>query len=76
MNFLWFSFLRKSITKIRNQEKGFFRRGVFAEMYASVGSGALSARCTAGAQYPWVFFVSLGVTLDSAETPFAKTPFS
>ena len=27
-------------------------------------------------QYPWVFLVSLAVTLDSAETPFAKTPFS
>ena len=27
-------------------------------------------------QYPWVFFVSLAVTLDSTETPFAKTPFS
>ena len=28
------------------------------------------------AQCPWVFLVSLGVTLDSAETPFAKTPFT
>ena len=28
------------------------------------------------AKYPWVFFVSFGVTLDSAETPFAKTPLS
>ena len=27
------------------------------------------------AQYPWVFGVFLGVTLDSTETPFAKTPF-
>ena len=27
-------------------------------------------------QYPWVVFVFLGATLDSAETPFAKTPFS
>ena len=27
-------------------------------------------------QYPGYFFVSLGVTLDSVETPFAKTPFS
>ena len=39
-------------------------------MYASLGCGALNARCTS------VFFVSLGVTLDSAETTFAKTPFS
>ena len=28
------------------------------------------------AQYPWVLFLSLAVTLDSTETPFAKTPFS
>ena len=27
------------------------------------------------AQYPLVFFVFLGETLDSAETPFAKTEF-
>ena len=27
-------------------------------------------------QYPWVLFVSLAVTLDCTETPFAKTPFS
>ena len=26
------------------------------------------------AQYPWVLFVSLGVTLDSTATPSAKTP--
>ena len=31
---------------------------------------------SAGAQYPWVFFVSFGVTLDPVETPFAKTLFS
>ena len=28
------------------------------------------------AQYPWASFVFLGVMLDCAETPFAKTPFS
>ena len=28
------------------------------------------------AQYPWVFFVSLAVTSDSPENPFAKTPFA
>ena len=27
------------------------------------------------AQYPWVLFVSLGATLDSAKPPFAKSPF-
>ena len=28
------------------------------------------------AQCPWIVFVFLGVTLDSAKIPFAKTPFS
>ena len=50
-------------------------------MYASFGNGALSAKMSSWAQpnilgYFRFFFVSLGVTLDSAETPFAKTPFS
>ena len=44
-------------------------------MYASLGCGALSAKCTAEPNIH-DYFVSLGVTLDSAETPFAKTPFS
>ena len=42
-------------------------------MCASLGCGSLNAKCT---QYPWLFCVSLGMTLDSPETPFAKTPFS
>ena len=46
-------------------------------MYASLGCGALSAKGTAlRAQCFGVFFVSLSVTLDSAETPFAKNRFS
>ena len=61
--------------KIRGQEKGVFRRGFLAEMYASVGCGVLSATCTAG-PISLSIFVSLGVTLDSAETPLAKTPFA
>ena len=43
-------------------------------MYAPLGRGVLSATCTAGPNAPWVFSVSLGATLDSAETPFAKNP--
>ena len=34
--------------KFRNQEKGVFRRVLFANMCASLGCGALSAKCTAG----------------------------
>ena len=56
--------------------KGGFWKGVSAKMHASLGCGALSAKCTAGPNTPKYFFVSLGVTLNSAETPFAKTPFS
>ena len=44
-------------------------------MYASLGCSTLSVKCTAGPNAP-VFFVCLDVTLDSAETPLAKTPFS
>ena len=50
--------------------------GFFCKMYASLGCGALSAKGTLLAQYPWILFASLGVTLGSAENPFAKTPFS
>ena len=43
-------------------------------MYASLGCGALSARCTAGPDIlDYILF--LGVTLASAETPLAKPPF-
>ena len=42
-------------------------------MYASLGYGALSAKCTAGANALGIFG-SLAVTLDSAEIPFVKTP--
>ena len=44
-------------------------------MSASLGCGALSAKSTAGLKPPWLFFVSLGVTLDSAETPLLKPLF-
>ena len=42
-------------------------------MYASLDCGALSAKCTAGPN-ALGFLDSLGVALDSAKTPFAKTP--
>ena len=54
---------------LRSQEKGVLE-GVFAKTYASLGCGALSARCTAGPNTSGYFFVSL------AAAPFAKTPFS
>ena len=43
-------------------------------MCASLGCGALSAKCTVGANILGNI-CSLAVTLDSTETPFAKTPF-
>ena len=43
-------------------------------MYASLGCGALSAKCIAGPNILDYFSASLGVTLDPAETPFAKPP--
>ena len=59
--------MRSSGTK-----KSGFSEGDFCKMYTSLGYGAVRAKCTAGPN----LFVSLAVTLDSAETPFAKTPFS
>ena len=41
-------------------------KGGFANIYASVGCGALNAKCTAG------FCAFLGVMLHGAETAFAK----
>ena len=66
---------RHERAEFRNQENGGFGRGVFAKMYASLGCGALSTKCTAG-PIPWVLLVSLAVPLHSTETPFAKTPSS
>ena len=37
-----------SAANVRSQKKGAFRRGVFGNMYASLGCGALSTKCTAG----------------------------
>ena len=70
--------IRKSKELPQNQEprEGGFRRGLLQKKFASLGCGALSAKCTAGLNTTGYFFVSLGVTLDSAETPFAKTLFS
>ena len=42
-------------------------------MYASLGCDALSAKCTAGSSILG-YFMFLGG--DTAETPFAKPPFS
>ena len=46
----------------------------FCKMYASLGCGALSAQCTAGASVLG-YFLSVCLTLDSAETPLLKPHF-
>ena len=58
--------------KFRNQDKGVFRRDFFAKCAPSLGCGALSAECTAGANILGYFLISLAVELDSTETPFAS----
>ena len=62
-------------TQFRNQEKGVFRRG-FLQGVCLSWPWRSECQTYCWAQYPWIFFVSLGVTLDSAETSFAKTPLS
>ena len=66
-------FLFKEV--LSGTKKRGFLEGVFffAKMYACLGGAALSAKCTAGPNAPGY---CLFLTLDSAETPFAKTPFS
>ena len=65
-------FLVSHETKLRSQEKGFLEGG-FCKMYASLGCGALSARCTAGATIlgyflsPWPWHWTL-------KTPFLLAP--
>ena len=60
---------------VSGAEKRGFLEGGFCKMHASLGCGALSAKCTAGANI-LEYFSSLAMTLDTIETPFAKTPFS
>ena len=60
---------------VRNQEKGVFRRGFLQDVRLSqLWRSECQMYCWG--QYLGYFFVSLAVTLDSTETPFAKTPFS
>ena len=54
----------------RNQEKGGFGRGVLQNVRLSwLWLSECQIYCWG--QYPWICFVSLAVTLDSTETPFA-----
>ena len=60
--------------KISGTKKWGFLEGFFLQIDASLGWGALSAKCAAGSNLLGNL-VSLGMTMDSGETPFAKTPF-
>ena len=60
---------------VRNQEKGGCRRG-FLQTCTPLLAVVLWVPNLLPGPMLWVFFVSLSVTLDSSETPFAKTPFS
>ena len=63
-------------TEIGTEQEGDFRRGVFANTYASLGCGALSAEHTAGYNALGYSAFCWGVTLDCAEIhPIAKPPF-
>ena len=59
----------------RNQEKGVFRRG-FLQHFRLSWLWRSECHMYCWGPYPRVVLVSLAVTLDSTETPFAKTPFS
>ena len=68
--------LHKKTRQHGGTKKRGFLEGGFCKMYASLGCGALSAKCIAGANVFGYFFVSFSAALDYTETPFAKTPFS
>ena len=55
-------------TKTRGFRRGFLQDGRLSWLRRS------ECQMYCWGQYPWLFFVSLAVTLDSTETPFAKTP--
>ena len=57
-------------------KKGGFLKGVFAKSVRPSWLWRSECQMYCWARYPWVLFVSLAVTLDSTETPFAKTPFA
>ena len=71
-NIMFANIISLEFLQSRTKKRGFLEGG-FARMYASLGCGALSAKCTAGPNILGIL-VLLGVTLDSAETPFATTP--
>ena len=54
--------------------KGGFEKGGFRKNVRLSWLWRFYCQMYCWAQYPWLFFVSLGVTLNPAETPFAKTP--
>ena len=63
---------KQSILRLR---KGVFRRGFLQNVLLSwLWRSKCQMYCWD--QYPWVFLVSLAVTLYSTETPFTKTPLS
>ena len=62
----------EDFSTFRSQKKEVFRRG-FCKYVRLSWLWRSECQMYCWAQCPWLFFVSLGVT---AETPFAKTPFS
>ena len=61
--------------KIRSQEKGDFRRVFFCKMYASLGCGALTAKCIAGANILGYFLFSWRWHWTLQKPPLLKPPF-
>ena len=78
-NLYWSSARQKEAGKrYRNQEPsegGFLGEGVFAKC-TPLWLWRSGCQMYCWAQQPWVFLVSFGVTLNPAETTFAKAPFS
>ena len=59
---------------LQRKKGGGFQKGFFAKMYASLGCGALSAKCTAGSKILGYFLGFFSVTLERKRT-LLKPPF-
>ena len=60
---------------VRNKEKGGFKKGVFAQMYASLGRDAVSAKCASGPNTLGCFLCSWAWPWTLQKPPLLKPPF-
>ena len=73
--FVSHAFLARKSPELVTHKKEFFRSFFLSKMHASLGCGALSAKCTAGPNAPGCFFCFLGRGTGLCRSPLPKPPF-